>query len=448
MKPSKQKYKSLIDNDPDINRWLKNMGQGSVVTADVYKRRLGAFCHDLDISPLELRDIGQNDVKRVHDMLIDYVAHMSKETFVAEYGPRKGQIEHYKGSYIFSTTKAVKSWLAFNDIRVGKIKVRGAESRPTLDNEIVPTQEELKRIFLAAPSMRCRVQCVLMAHSGFRPETLGNYEGTDGLRVKDFPEMVIENGKVSFKAQPTRIIVRECLSKANHQYTTFLSDEGCEYLKIYLEHRIAEGEELTPETDIIKPSKKKKGINGEPGKFMRTTKIGSDIKTAIQKAGFDQRPYVLREYFDTQLLMAESKGKITNQYRAFFMGHKGNIEAVYTTNKKRLTHETLEDMREAYRRSQVFFQTSNSGPTEEQSNLNLRKQFLMFVKYSPEEIEKMNWADMSEEEFNALLDKKQVSTALNGTSQKVITEKELEKYLSEGWQYVDKLGSGKVIVKR
>ena len=251
MRPKKQKYKEMIENDPDIVRWHDNMRQGSEITADVYNRRLGAFCDDVDISPIELRKIGKKDTKKIHDILIDYVARMSKATYVAEYGPRKGQTEHYKGSYIFSTIKAVKSWLAFNRIKIDKIKVKGAESRQTLDNEIIPTQAELKRIFLAAPSMRCRVECVLMAHAGFRPETLGDYLGTDGLRIKDFPEMLIEGGKVSFKAQPTRIIVRENLSKAGHQYTTFLSEEGCEYLKVYLEHRIAKGEEMGPESGCM-----------------------------------------------------------------------------------------------------------------------------------------------------------------------------------------------------
>ncbi|MDI1495879.1 MAG: hypothetical protein K8823_1187 [Cenarchaeum symbiont of Oopsacas minuta] len=41
----------------------------------------------------------------------------------------------------------------------------------------------------------------------------------------------------------------------------------------------------------------------------------------------------MRAYFDTQLLIAESKGKIAHDIRAFFMGHSGNIEARYTTNK-------------------------------------------------------------------------------------------------------------------
>ena len=42
---------------------------------------------------------------------------------------------------------------------------------------------------------------------------------------------------------------------------------------------------------------------------------------------------MLRPYFDAQLLIAESKGKMARDFRVFFMGHKGTMEARYTTNK-------------------------------------------------------------------------------------------------------------------
>jgi hypothetical protein len=57
------------------------------------------------------------------------------------------------------------------------------------------------------------------------------------------------------------------------------------------------------------------------------------------------RPYVLRAYCDTQLLLAESNGRLSHAYRAFFMGHKGDIEARYTTNKGRLTPQMMVDLR-------------------------------------------------------------------------------------------------------
>ena len=83
--------------------------------------------------------------------------------------------------------------------------------------------------------------------------------------------------------------------------TPSLSEEGCEYLKDYLEERIREGEEVTPDPSIITPK-----LRMNP--FIRAVNIGDIIRGAIRGAGFSWRPYVLRSYFDTQLMLAESKG--------------------------------------------------------------------------------------------------------------------------------------------
>ena len=63
---------------------------------------------------------------------------------------------------------------------------------------------------------------------------------------------------------------------------------------------------------------------------------------------------MLRAYFDTQLLIAESRGKIAHDFRVFFMGHKGSMEAKYTTNKGILPQTLIDEMRDAFSRSEGF----------------------------------------------------------------------------------------------
>jgi len=46
--------------------------------------------------------------------------------------------------------------------------------------------------------------------------------------------MRIENDQAIFEKMPPMVVVRPYLSKAGHQYFTFLSKEGCEHLKNYL----------------------------------------------------------------------------------------------------------------------------------------------------------------------------------------------------------------------
>jgi hypothetical protein len=395
------------------------------VTADVYLRRLGHLCNDLRKTPEELVEMNE---EQLYDLFLDIVSRMEKE----------GR----SGSYIQSQLKAVKSWLLHNRIEVkGKVKIRGVQDTPTLKDERVPTKPELKRIFLAGDE-KARVACALVAHGGLRIETLGNYLGEDGLRVRDLPEMVFKEDSVEFGHVPTVVIVRRELSKAGHQYFTFLSEEGCGYLKDYLESRMREEEKLEPDSAVVTPKQRMKP-------FVRATNIGDAIRESVRHAGFAWRPYVLRSYFDTQLMLAESKGLVLRDYRQFWMGHKGDIENRYTTNKQRLPESVVEDMREAYKRSQDFLQTTEREETsEEKLRESFRKQLLLVAGFKQEELDKIDLPSMSDEELQEIVRKKLLGAqTMNNAKQKVVSVDEANGYLAQGWEYVAKISGNKVVIK-
>jgi hypothetical protein len=414
------KYIALFE-DVSVKRWYDNVARGSKVTADVYLRRLGNFCHSLNVIPNELLSFGESEI---YNMLLDTVSKMEK----------KG----YAGSYIQSTLKAVKSWLSHNRVEIkGKIKIKGIQDTPTLKDERVPTKDELRRIFLAGDE-KARAASVLIAHCGLRIKTVGNYRGDDGLRIKDLPEMTVKRETVEFEKVPGMVIVRKELSKSRHQYFTFLSEEGCEYLKNYLESRIRQGEPIEPESAIVTP---KQGMKS----FITATNIGDIIRKSIRSAGFRWRPYVLRAYFDTQLMLAESKGLVLRDYRQFWMGHTGDIENRYTTNKRKLPESVIEDMREAFRRSQEYLQTAKVEETsEERLRQAFRKQLLLVAGFTEAEVEKMDSASISDEELQAIVRKKLLSTETSDCpKQKVVHVEEVESYLSQGWEYVANLPNKK-----
>ena len=309
--PAKNKYLFLFEN-PDVRRWYDNVSRGSRVTADVYLRRVGSFCESQKTTPEKLSNLSDLEL---YNLMLDYVSSMEKAG--------------YTGSYIESTVKSVKSWLSHNgkDIR-RKIRIKGARESPSLKDERTPTKTELKRILLSGDK-KSRATCVVIAHSGIRMEVLGNYEGKDGLTIGDLPELKIENGSVSFVKKPAILTVRRELSKAGHQYFTFLTNEACEYIEDYLNERLREGEHLLQKSPLITPKLRMKP-------FIRSTNVGDCIRESLRAAGFGWRPYILRCYFDTQLMLAESKGLVLRDYRGFWMGHKGDIENRYTTNKQRL----------------------------------------------------------------------------------------------------------------
>ena len=204
------RYRYLLD-DPQVKRWYDNVSRGSLVTCEVYLRKLGWFLREKNLTHQELLQKSPNEL---FELLLDTVSAMEREG--------------HAGSYVECIVKSVKSWLVFNHIQlVGKIRIRGTEATPTLVDEQVPTQADLNRILNAA-ILREKVSIILIATMGGRIEVLGNYDGSDGLRVRDVPEMVVDNSAktVTFQKSPTMISVRGSLSKAKHQYFSFLCEEG------------------------------------------------------------------------------------------------------------------------------------------------------------------------------------------------------------------------------
>jgi integrase len=420
--PLHARHQHLLGDD-DIRRWHSNVARGSPITADVYLRRLGAFCAENKLNPNALAKM---TATKLENLLMDYVSAKEKQ---------------HAGSYIKSTVKAVKSWLAYNGVELKrKIKIRGADETPSLKEERVPTKDELRRIFLSA-SKQARVSSVLLAHAGLRPETIGDYRGQDGITMRDLPELAIAHGEANFETVPTMVIVRSSLSKARHQYFTFLTEEACGYVKDYLEERARNGEKLNPNSAVVRPK-----VTGK--QFIRTVNVGDMVRSALRRAGCSWRPYVLRSYFDTQLMLAESKGLVLRDYRMFWMGHKGDIESRYTVAKHRLPESVVEDMREAYKRSQDYLQTTKAEVGEAKIREAFKKQMLAVAGLSEEEVAKYDVANMSDEELHNLVRRHLLGVmSINGSRQKVVATNDLERYVAEGWEYVASIPNDRVIVK-
>ncbi len=181
--------------------------------------------------------------------------------------------------------------------------------------------------------------------------------------------------------------------------------------------------------------------------FLRTTLVTRDIREAIEQAGLKMRPYVLRAYFSTALDIAESKGLISHPWRQFIMGHKGDIEARYSTNK-RLPPDIIDEMRESYRKCLKFLETRISDVSEDNAKLFLQQQLLSAVGYKQEEIDKIDLTSASNEDFQQLLrDKVAGAMSDNGAKQKVVSMDDIERYLGDGYEFQAVLPNGKAIMR-
>ena len=347
------KNQRLLSN-PDVKRWHDNVARGSMITADVRLRRLRKFLEDHDMTAMQFAELGMRDVRTATDMLQDYITRLEENGNAPQ--------------YIKGLLTSVKSWLRHFDVEIKrKIKIRNIDSTPTLENERVPEGNELTELFSRA-NLRQGAIMALIGKAGLRPEVLGNYDATDGLMIKDLPDLAIVQGLAIFTRAPAKIVVRRTLSKAKNEYFTFMSDLGGKRLLAYLNQRIMDSDALGPESPVIGPSKltRYRGKNFDK-KFVKTLVITRDVREAMRPR-FKWRPYVLRAYFDTQLLIAESRGKMAHDFRVFFMGHTGSIEAKYTTNKGMLPKILTDEMRDAFKRSEEFLdlEKSSEDPLEKQ----------------------------------------------------------------------------------
>ncbi len=377
---------SLLSNQ-DIRRWYDNLARSSGVTAEVRLRKLGRFCENNKITPKELIELGLQDPRAVADLLEDTITTMEKQ----KHAPQ----------YIKAVMTAVKSWLHHFDIEVKRrIKISNVDATPTLADERVPDAAELAELFNRA-NLRSGAIMALIGKAGLRPEVIGNHDATDGLMIKDLPELEIVHGIARFTEKPSKIVVRRNLSKAGHSYFSFITETGAEKILAYINQRMIDGEVFSPESPVIAPFSKYRRFRGknEGRKFLTTPVIERDVRSTMRPR-FKWRPYVLRAFFDTQLLIAESRGKIAHDFRVFFMGHSGSIEAKYTTNKNILPKILMDEMREAFRKSQEFL----------------------------------------DYQTNTEQDKKVIQ-------QRVVTEGEFEKLVTEGWQYLGTLPNGKIVIK-
>lgn len=435
----KARWAHLLEEDTTFRRWYDNLARGSEGTARERARVLYRFLGIQDVTASGLVEMGREDVGAVEDLLMDFVSELHRE------GKAPGYIENY--------LKAVKSWLRFNRIQlVRRIKVGNMNHTPTIEDERVPTPEELLQV-LSYAGGRGRCSIALMALAGLRPQVLGDEAGSDGLEARDLPEMNLEGGRVAFSKVPTMVVVRPSLSKAGHRYFTFLPAEGCDHLRAYLERRMASGEELEPDSAIIavKPGHEATGFRDREGPdsgHVTTKTVTGEIRLAMRPR-FKWRPYVLRAYFDTQLLIAENHGKVSHALRQFWMGHKGDIEARYTTNKGRLPDDLIEDMRRRFADAEEYLTTRKARDEEEVR----KRQFLLTAEMLfPDRVESIRNVlkrHASLEEASPEI-RDLVTPRKPGRREAIVVESEAEmvELVSQGWELVRDLNNGKYFLIR
>ena len=130
------------------------------------------------------------------------------------------------------------------------------------------------------------------------------------------------------------------------------------------------------------------------------------------------------------------------------MGHKGDIEHRYTLNRHKLAPDLVEKMRDSYKRSQKYLQTTTPVSSEDDIPSKIRKQMLLTVGYKQEEIEKLNLSETSDDAVQDLMKQRLFAVMMNnGQRQKIVSSEEVEKLVAGGWEWMGNLSDGRAVLR-
>lgn len=357
--PKKARWYPLYTNNDDFKYWFDNLARGSPSTAIEYAKVLNRYIKLNKTTINALTETIKTDSDQFEKQLMGFIGKLEQ----------KG----YAPAYINNYLKIVTSWSSWHGVTpVRKIKISNKNLTPTLVNEQVPTIVQVNEI-RANASTRGRICIGAVAYSGLRPEVLGHQRFEDGLKLGDLPELDIET--LEFRNIPALVIVRQELSKAGHIYRSFFPANLCRDIEAYLKRRRDQGEKLTKDSALVAVagSHRDKGQRvalGRSSGHIVAAIVSRDIRKAMRPT-YDWRPYVLRSYFSTRLLLAVSNGDLNNNYRVYWMGHKGDMSAHYSSNKSVLPVDLVENMRAAFQRCSPYL--VGGGDSEE----SLRRKMLL-----------------------------------------------------------------------
>lgn len=406
-------------NDPTVRRWRENLARGSAATGDSWFRALRRFCGESQITPSGLLDLSP---KALRDRFLDFAA--ADET--------RGR----GGSYTAYTLKVVRNWLSFNSVSPPTgVKIRDAD-RVFEETALSPDQ---LRAVIGAARPREKVAILLIGQSGLRPEVLGNFLGTDGLVIGDFPELLIAGGDVRFRRLPSPVWIRRTLSKASHRYASFVGTESGGAIVDLLRARLTSGESINSVSPLYSPDR----TDLTDRKYVRTTKIGSNIRRVLRTVGLQDRPYVLRTTAASRYAECENRGLCPHSYWQFWLGHTGDMSARYSVNRGQLPGGLLEELRGAWKRCEPFLSTYPMGADKDETKELVKVEILKAVGFPPPEAEKL--ARDPAVDVGAVIREKLAGAHLP-EAQRIVQLEDARDLLAAGWRVVTAAAPGMLVL--
>jgi integrase len=408
------------------------------LSADTYLRQFGFLLERTKLNPTGVVALAKGDPDKLRDLLVRYAAQMKRE----------GRLD----SYISKFFEGLKSYLRFHRVPFDDFPSLSPIKGESLTSERVPTPEELAHV-LDRLSIRGRVSALFMAHAGVRPGVLGSYQADTGLTLADLPDLKLGK-EIAFAEVPFVVRVPASLSKTRVAYVTFGSSQLASVLLAYLAERREKGEILTSSSPIISVrstrgvAERRRADPRYAKGFVVTKAVVEEIHHALKSAapeGTRWRPYVLRSYASTRLLMAEGAGAMTRDLREAILGHDLGISGRYTLGK-RWGDDLLKQARAAFKRCEPFLTTIPGAADKDEAAVKIKRLLLKVAGYSNAELDKANVPELTDEEIEKMVSDR-VGRSAAAPTQEVVPTARVAPLLSQGWEVVTAIGPDQVVLR-
>ncbi len=292
--------------------------------------------------------------------------------------------------------------------------------------EYIPTPDEIRSMAFASKSMRNRALILTLYMSGLRLHTL------IALLYKDVRNELESSGKiVKMPVYPEMKEKHSDACKGMIPYYTFIVDPALQAIRDYLRN---ERPDIKPTEPLFCATSTNIAYDIRRNMIVDGRGIEKMVKIAAKNAGVEEwkhvTPHCLRKAFE----FAMRSSKLDPDDREFLMGHilPGTKDAYYAKDK-------IEYLRAEYAKAKFF---GDGESVVKDAFKRLAQEMGLEVKENaPMEDTIVEIAKV----YKAA--KEDLAKRSNNGKQKMIKEDELDKYLEEGWELVNVLPSGKLVVK-
>jgi len=379
---------------PVVKNWVASV---NILTGRRYFYYLKGFCSFAKLNPTQLVSLAQRDKIALKEKLTEFYQELVRRAYASN--TRHNQVT------------AVRSFLSYNEIRFGKLRINIRGDTEYESNRIF-TRQEIFRMLIGARSPREKALISFVIQSGQRVGVITRIRyGAVRRQIED-------------SVNPVVIDVDPNTSKDRVRHSFAIGQECVDFIKIMVAKRESAGELIDDESILFRSYslgytriEDKMVFSGsaylhEKGKALDTASVGIILRKAAVAGGvplnktaskgnfpranrWELHPHAFRRWWKIMM----RRGGVTDPvFLDFMLGHRLPYRGAYDAfDHEYIRHE--------------------------------------YVKAEPQLTFLRNRSDL-------------VQGRQEDNSQRIVDEHEASALLSEGWRFVTTLPSGKLVVQR